>query len=80
MLVDLKRARNGDFPTHAELSTAPLLVNPTPVPYALPSFAGLVIGHPRHGTGTFQTSPIELISGDGWFRSSTRLYRIERHQ
>jgi len=80
LLVDLERAKNFDFPSYRELSTAPLIVNPTPLPFALPSFVGLVIGHPRHSTGVLQTSPIELVSADGWFRSSNRLYRVERHQ
>ena len=80
LLVDMERLLAGDYPSHAELSNAVLIVNPALADYTLPSFIGMVVNHPTHGVGVAQTSPIEFASAAGWFRSSNRLYRLERHQ
>lgn len=80
LLLDLQRLRSGEYPSHGELSTAVLLVNPVPAAAEMFALAGLAVGHPQRGTATVVTSPIEVMSKEGWARTSNRLYRFERHQ
>jgi len=79
LLSDLRRLRDESYPTNAELAAAPLLVNPEPVAIPAAAFVGLAVGHPQHGVKPVRTSAVEIL-GDTWFRSSNRIYRVERYE
>lgn len=80
LLLDLQRLRSGEYPSYGELSTATLLVNPAPSSIAVFALDGMAVGHPERGTTIVRTSAVEVLSPDGWARTSNRLYRFERHE
>lgn len=77
LLNDLKRLRDGDFPTEGELSEAPLIDEYTVVDRTFPVLQGYVHGHPALGTTWCRTTELWVIAPDlGWVRTLSRFYRL----
>lgn len=81
LLDDLQRLVSGVFPTHGELATAPLLVNPQIGVAPEACLKGMAVGHPVLGTRPVCTSACVIYAPSaGWARTWSRLYRLEWHQ
>jgi hypothetical protein len=78
LITHLKRLQAGQFPTAAEISSAPLLNLYEPALRPTECLIGWVEGHPRlHGAIT--TSELWSYSPErGWARTLSRLYRLGR--
>tara|TARA_E500000318_G_scaffold81496_1_gene76760 strand:+ start:10374 stop:10718 length:345 start_codon:yes stop_codon:yes gene_type:complete len=77
LLADLKRIRDGDLPSKAELTEAPLIDEYAVAERTFPVLQGYVHGHPALGTTWCRTTELWVIAPDlGWVRTLSRFYRL----
>lgn len=77
LAVDIRSIADGTGPTADELAQAPVLLNWQKVRVAETALQGLVLDHPKIGTGAITTSLVFWFNPDeGWVRTLSRYYRL----
>ena len=77
ILSDLQRLALDDFPSDAELASAPLINGWCHMMRPAPCLIGVVTGHPICRGPITMTSDIQVMARhQGWMRTSSRLWRL----